>query len=176
MYKNGTKTIEIRKNTMKKNKVKYSNRWDDPKAIKHKNFKHGIVGLGMSPAESFDETFLAAEIVFNYKISKNSVLFAIHHAAIDGKGLKIPDISFWKMDASGNIEKAQVIIEIDNHKARSLAAKKAKDSIKRFEVKEAFVYIIDTGEWRRFTSRGESSTKKSYSNTLEINLKELLPK
>ena len=130
------KKTDVSKKTKKI--TKYSNRWDDPKAIKHKEFQHGIVGLGMSPAENFHETFISQNITqnFNYKRKKH---FAISHARIDTKGLKIPDVSFWEKK-DNYPSKALVVIELESHRSRSLAFTKCKDALDNHGIKEAFVY------------------------------------
>jgi len=155
-------------------KVKPSNAYDDPKTVKSKNFKHAIIGLGMTPWESFNETLIAHTIAKNFIFLKNKDFECIHHTRIDKKGLKIPDVSFWELENNYPVNPV-VVIEIDNHQAQSIAVKKCKDAIKNHGIKEAFVYTSDTGKWRRFTSRGESKQRKSYSKTLEINLNTLLP-
>jgi len=155
-------------------KIKYSNAYDDPKAIRSKNFAHGIIGLGMAPWESQTETMIAHKIVLNFVKKRKKGYECIHHISIDKKGLKIPDVSFWELK-NGYPQTPLVVIEIDNHAAQSIAAKKCKDAISNHGIKEAFVYVSDTGKWRRFTKRGESKLRKSYSITLKLGLSKLLP-
>ncbi len=159
---------------MKKRTSRYSNAYDDPKAVKSKLFGQGILGLGMTPWEVFNESLLAQKMSERYNWQDNKNFYCIHHARIDKKGLKIPDISFWELDGNGDVTTPVVVIEIDDKKGNSAAAKKCVDAIKNHGIKEAFLLNSETLKWRRFTQRGEAKTRTSRSITLGIDLKTLL--
>ncbi len=159
---------------MKKRTSRYSNAYDDPKAVKSKLFGQGILGLGMAPAEALYETVLVHRIIKNFILLFNESFECMGHARIDKKGLKIPDISFWELDGNGDVTTPVVVIEIDDKKGNSAAAKKCVDAIKNHGIKEAFLLNSETLKWRRFTKRGESKSRTSRSITLGIDLKTLL--
>ncbi len=148
------------------------NRWDDPKAIRRKDFSQGAVALGMSPAENLAETLFCQDLSEAYNRKRNRAHRAVHHARIDAKGLKIPDISFFTEGLT-----AEVVIEVDEHKSKAQAIKKARNAIEKHGILEAFVHCLDTGQWLRVepTPAGIAgpTVQTSFSDVLGIDLGKL---
>ncbi|WP_250631630.1 hypothetical protein [Rhodoflexus caldus] len=147
------------------------NRWDDPKSIRKQNFASGAVTLGMSPAENLYETIFCQDLTEAYNRKKKRKYKAVHHARIDSKGLKIPDISFFNRDL-----KAEVIVEVDERKSRAAAVRKSKNALEKHGVLEAFVYLFDTAEWLKIAPAPNgklTALPDDYSEVLTIHLSEL---
>ncbi|MFN8356284.1 MAG: hypothetical protein U0Y10_17635 [Spirosomataceae bacterium] len=138
---------------------------------------HDKQGLGDLPAEKLDQTALGRNISLNY-LRKHRKYESHVRTTINPDDLNAlqPDVIFYRKEPSHKwgLGKAVVVVEIeDNKNFKQCQAQCQKHLSQNPELLEAFAYDFDKKQWFRYTQGVEKSARTSFSEVLNLYLKDL---
>ena len=138
---------------------------------------HDKQGLGDLPAEKFTQSKMGLSIVMHY-LSQHRKYEAMVRQTINPDDLNAlqPDVIFYRKDPNHKwgIGKAIVVVEIEDHKVfKNCQAQCQKHLSQNPELLEAFAYNFDKKQWFRYTQGQEKPVRTSFSEVLNLYLKNL---
>jgi hypothetical protein len=138
---------------------------------------HDKEGLGDLPAEKLNQTMLGSSILHHYMLAHRKYIVHVR-TTIDPDDLNAlqPDVIFYRKDPKHKwgLGKAIVVVEIEDNKD----FKKCQEQCQKHlamnpDLTEAFAYNFDKKYWQRYTQGAEKPVRTSYSEVLNLFLKDL---
>lgn len=126
-----------------------------------------LSGLGMA-RPSISHQRINARICAIMNVDLNPQYEAIIEAEIGGVNSEAPDVCVWSLNEYGETVEPVIALETTTYyKRKEIESKIFKIFSKYKTIKEAFMYIYDKGEWRRYTPNSVDYVDTSLSAYLE---------